>query len=553
MTYLEAASQYAAGVLDGSIPAAKPLRLAVARWHRDLERQGDEDFPYVLDEAAGDRVCAFIELTPHTKGRWARARQKFILEPFQVFIVFQAFGWVHRETRARRFRRIYIEIPRKNGKSALAAVIAIYLLVADLEEAAEVYCGATTIDQAREVWNVACRIIDRSPELRRAFGLHVGAKAITSKRFWAKLEPLSGRPKDGSNPHGAIIDEYHEHPTSRVLDTMELGMGAREQPLSFIITTAGSDSTGPCYQLRSDVLQILQGSVVDETTLGIIYTIDEEDDWASDEAILKANPNAGVSVSLEALRIQRDRARRSPTAAADFKTKILNVWVSAKTPYLDAIKWVDSCKGELTLDDFAGEPCFVAYDLSSKLDLTARVAIFEREGLLYVFPRFWLPETQADEIRTQPYREHDARGNIKLTPGPVIDYEFIKDDLRELAKNHKLIEVPFDSWNAAEFGTSMMAEGFPLVDCNARSVRAMSEPLKHLQAEIEALRIRHDGNPIMSWCIANVVAKVDANENVFPRKERTENKIDGAVALLMALSRKLVHQPPRRRPALAFA
>ena len=314
----EIARGYAVGVVEGSTVAGRLVRLACQRHLDDLERAGTEAFPYVFDEAAAARVCGFIELMPHTKGEWARRR--VVLEPWQVFIVASVFGWLHMDTGLRRFRTGYIEVARKNGKSALSSPIGLYMLAADGEEGSEVYCGATTEKQAKIVFDVASTMAKRTPAFLEAFGVEVMASNISVPATSSKFETVIGKPGDGASPHCAIIDEYHEHQTDAQYDTMLTGMGAREQPLMWVITTAGSDSAGPCYALRSDGVRALEGTAVNEELFAMIYTIDGPtkdadgveipgDEWTSEAALVKANPNLGVSVQPDFLRrMVRDAA-----------------------------------------------------------------------------------------------------------------------------------------------------------------------------------------------------------------------------------------------------
>jgi phage terminase large subunit-like protein len=544
-SWAEVARKYAADVVEGKILACKLTQAACRRHLDDLART---DWPYRFDEDKAAKACRFLELLPHVKGDWAKRKELIKLEPFQALLVGSLFGWVHRETGLRRFRRAYVELPRKNTKSTTAAGIGLKLGAADGEMGAEVYCGATTEQQAWEVFRPLKQMVERTPELRRDLGIEPLAGVVVQERTGSRIAPVIGKPGDGASPHCAIVDEYHEHLTPDQYDTMLTGMGARSQPLMLVITTAGTDIEGPCYQLRRDVVDVLEGRVKDEEVFGLIYTIDEDDDWTSEAALWKANPNAGVSVSIDFLRSQQQQAIRNSARAATFKTKHLNVWVTARSPYFNLEAW-RKCERSLPLDELAGQPCMVFLDLASKKDLAAMVAVFEKPHR--VVSRFWLPEERAEEPGGERYAAWAADGHITLTPGNIIDFEFIEEELREFKSRVQIREVAYDPFQATQLATRMAAEGFPMVEFGAQ-VKNFSDPMKELDALILSGAIQHDGNPVQTWCMSNVTAKVDAKDNVFPRKERPESKIDGAVALIGALAR-WIHAEPAQVERVAIS
>ena len=319
---------------------------ACARHLKDLEKSRAKAFPYRFDAKAASLPCRFIEKLPHVRGQWARPKQgeasTIRLEPWQIFIVVSIFGWVNKGTAFRRFLEVYIKVPRKNAKSTLAAAIGLYLLCLDREFGAEVYSGATTERQAMEVFRTAWAMTRATPELKKYFGVESAVKSLFIPEDGSRFQPLVGDPGDGMSPSCAIIDEYHEHPTSLLLDTMQTGMGAREQPLVLIITTAGSSVEGPCHTLEREVEKMLDGRMVNDRRFGIIYGIDKEDDWKSELALRKANPNFGISVFEAFLKEQLAGALRSPHSQNRFKTKHLNVWVNAATGWMNMARW-DAC------------------------------------------------------------------------------------------------------------------------------------------------------------------------------------------------------------------
>lgn len=545
--HVEIAHQYARDVVDGKILACKWVKLACQRQLDDLQRAGE--WPYTFDEARASRVCRFLEQLPHIEGEWAERKEKIRLEPWQCFIYSTIFGWIHRSDPARRrFRIAYIAIPRKNAKSTLGAGTGLYMLAADGEHGAQVYAGATTKRQAGKVFLPAKSMVERTPRLREAFGIRVGAKRLVVLRTGGLFEPVTRNPGDGDGPSCAIVDEYHEHPSDRLVDTMRTGMGARKRGLLWIITTAGFNIGGPCHQMQQDVEKILEGTLQQETTFGIVYTIDEGDDWTSEEALLKANPNYGVSVYPEFLRSEQSAAVTSARKQNVFLTKHLNVWVGAATAWMNSELWKRQADVSLDPNDFLGLPCFSAADLSSKLDITAIAKVFvkriENADHYYAFFRFYLPAERANDPELLQYRAWVEEGFLKTTPGNVIDYDAIAEDTIADVEKFRILQFGFDPWNAEMFAQKIAANTPAEIVEIPQQVRTLSEPMKQLEALVIDGRLHHDGNPCMTWMMSNVVAHLDAKDNIYPRKEKAELKIDGPVALIMALSRALFSTPP---------
>lgn len=563
--HVRRALQYARDVVAGRVLACKWVRLACRRHLDDLAR-AKAGWDYVFDPERAEHVCRFVELFPHVKGKWAIAApgnptSKLLrLEPWQCFVLCALYGWVQAEPsesgrHLRRFRLAYIAIPRKNAKSTTVAPLGLYHLTADGEPGAEVFCGATSKDQAFEVFRPAKQMAEAasSEGFRRTFGVEVAAESIFVPSTGSFFKPLIGKPGDGSSPSCYICDEYHEHPDDTQLDTMRTGMGAREQPLAIVITTAGEDIASPCHQLQKDVQDILEGTVTGvsaEETFGIIWTIDEGVEWTSEDALVMANPNYGVSVFPEQLRSLQEEAVRSPRKQNIFKTKRLNVWVHARDPWMNMEAWNRCADPALSVDSFAGEPCWMAMDLSSKIDLTAVPMLFRREidGEMhyYVFGRYYLPEERANEPEKQHYQGWVVEGKLIATDGNTIDYEQIKDDILADAARFDVQELAFDPWNAMATAQELQKEGLTVVEV-PQNVRHLSAPMKEIEALVLAGRFHHDGDPVLAWAMSNVTAKEDANENVFPRKEARGNKIDPAVAVITAMSRAMVAPVVKRR------
>jgi phage terminase large subunit-like protein len=534
--HVEAALEYAEAVVCGDIVACGYVRQACERQLNDLAR---EDWTYRFDPEAAERICRFAELLPHIKGQ--RAGEPIRLAPWQCFVLTTAFGWLRTSTGKRRFRRVYIEVPRGNGKTTMSDAPALYMLAADGEGGAEIYSAARTRDQAKIAFWTAQQMARRSPEFLRHLGVEVLAHRIVQIRTASYFEAVSADADslDGKNVHFGLIDELHAHRSRDVYDAIETGAGKRDQSMLWAITTAGSDKTGVCYEQRAYVLNILKGTVEDENTFGIVYTIDDGDDWTAEETWRKANPNYGVSVEPEHLAMQCRKAMQSPASQASFLTKHLNIWIQTDQALFDMRAWERCRDDSLSLDQFAGEPCVLAVDLASKTDIAAVVLLFERDDRIIPFGRFYLPEVAVDEARNGSYRGWAVEERLVLTPGDVIDFGQIEADILEFSQCFDVREIAYDPWQATQLATRLQEEGAKVIEFR-QTVANFSEPTKELDALMRSGRIAHDGDPVLAWMLGNVVGRYDAKENVYPRKERPENKIDGAIALIMALGRHMV-------------
>ena len=548
----EIAHQYARDIVSGKIPAGHYIIQACRRHLNDLDGSESGRSRWFYDDRLGNRACKFVELMPHTKGKWARERKKLILEPWQCFLVCSIFGWIDRLTHLRKHRSAMLFVPRKNGKSQLAAAIGLYMLTIDGEIGAEVYSGATTQKQAMEVFTPAKVMIEKSTALVEKFGVEPRASVLLIPDTMAKFEPIIGNPGDGSSPHCAIIDEYHEHDDDRQVETMVTGMGAREQPLLLIITTAGDNLGGPCYQMQMDCQSILDGVKQDDTVFCLIYAIDRGDDWQDINNVIKANPNYGVSVNAEFLETQLAQAKQTPRKQSIFQTKHCNVWVGARDAYFNVQKWRDLEEKDLTIEDFRGCMAYIGMDLASKVDIACLSVLILPDGGIPVSLNYhYLPEDTI--LENEMYMAWANEGWITATDGAIIDQDHIKADLlghfddggvkvREgILGILDVQELALDPHMAVKITTELMSEGVPVVEVSPSMVN-FSEPMKQLDADILAKNIKHKGCPVMTWMISNVTTKENHRGQVYPRKERDENKIDGVVALIMAMGRAMVHE-----------
>jgi phage terminase large subunit-like protein len=351
------------------------------------------------------------------------------------------------------------------------------------------------------------------------------------------------RTQDGLNVSMAFADEFHAHAARGMWDVITTATGARSQPLVSAITTAGSNIAGPCYETRDYLCKVLEGALEDDELWGSIYTLDDGDDWQDPAVWIKANPNLGVSVSLDDLLGKLAEARATPDAAATFKTKHLNIWVGARKAFYDLAAWQACADPTLRMEDFQGCRCWFGIDLAQTRDTNALMVLFERDGEFYVFARFYLPEEKVKENRTGTHAHFQRwaeQGHLRLTPGDVVDLDVIERDVAELCAAFRPVEIPYDPYQSTQMVTHLLEAGAPMVEFSA-TAKFMSPPMKELARLMSqsTRRIHHDGNPVMTWMMGNVTARMDAKDNVYPRKEFEQNKIDGPVALMMAIGRSM--------------
>lgn len=539
--FVQAANEYARGVIQGEIPSSKWTRLAVERQLDDLERPVSDAWPWVFSLDHASRPCEFLELLPHIKGKWARDKQLLHLEGWQCFVLTTVFGWVHHKTGLRRYREAYVEVPRKNAKSTLSSGLALFMLSADGEHGAEVYSCATTRDQARIVFDDAKAMAERTPEMRTYLGVAILQHSITVAHRASKFTPLAaeGSTLDGLNVHFAVIDELHAHKTRAVYDVIDTARGAREQSLLWNITTAGTDRSGICYERRTHITKVLDRVIEDQSMFGIIYTIDETDDPFDRSTWAKANPNWGVSVLVDDMEAAARKAAAMPSALNNFLTKRLNVWVSGESPWMDMRAWERCADVRMQLSDFAGERCWIGLDLAQKKDFAALCLVFERGGVWHVFVRLYLNELAVEESGNAHLSGWARSGHVQVTDGAITDFDVVADDLRSYCRQFDVQEIAFDPALSMYFATKLVDEGLPLVEIAQRSL-FFTPPLIQVENLVLERKLKFDGNPVMTWMVSNLVVKVSKfNELRSPTKERPENKIDGVMAMLMALGRAL--------------
>jgi phage terminase large subunit-like protein len=545
---LHPADVYCRDVISGKIVASRLVRLACKRHLRDLET-GKQRGLY-FDSEAGQHAVEFFSFLKHSKGEWAG--QSFELSPWEIFIVYVLFGW-KKKGGLRRFSAGYAEVARKNGKSTLCAGIGLYLFFADGEPGAEVYCAATKKDQARIVFKEAERMRKASPALSKrivSFRDNMNIPGTASK-----FEPLGADEDtlDGLNIHGAIIDEYHAHKTAKVFDVIDTATAARRQPLTFTITTAGFDRESPCWKQHAYCERVLEEIVPDDSIFIFIAGLDKDDDWEDERNWHKANPNLLVSVKIDDLRRKAHKAKNEPSSLNTFLRLHLNKWTNQDTAWIRMEKW-NACVGyplagidakvlhDQMLERLAGRLCIIGLDLSSKVDLTAAVKLFppiEEDPHWIVIPRFFMPADNVDKRVKEdrvPYDVWIREGFITATDGNVVDFDFIRATVLKDCDAFDVREVAFDPWNATQLSTQLIDDGVTMVE-HRQGYASMSEPTKNLGALVLSKKLAHLGNPVLKWMASNIVIKTDEAGNIKPNKNKSGEKIDGLVALIMALGR----------------
>lgn len=532
---------YAHGVADGSIPAGKLIRQAVERHLRDLEEGPKRGLRF--DRAAGQHAIDFFGFLKHSKGEWAG--QPFKLEPWQQFIVWVLFGW-RRADGLRRFRTAYIELPRKNGKTTVVAGIGLYLMVADGEPGAEVYSAATKRDQARLAHGEAVRMVKASPPLLKMVGVYKDNLHVLATN--SKYEPLGADADtmDGLNVHGAIIDELHAHKTRDVVDVLETATGARRQPLQCEITTAGYDRESVCWEHHEYSERVLAGTVEDDSWYCFIAAIDEGDDWTDPSTWAKANPNYGISVKPDDLARKCEKAKRMPAAQNGFRRLHLDQWTQQSNRWIDLDLWNENA-GPVSADKLAemlvGRRCHGGLDLSSVSDLTAWVLVFPHDDdpeTVDILARFWCPEARLTDEHNRYAAQYAAwaqAGYLETTPGNAIDYQHVKAAVIADAQKYQVVDVNVDRlFQGYSVSMELADEGLTIFGMG-QGFLSMAAPMKTFEQRLLAKKLHHGGQPVLRWMANNVAVKTDPAGNLKPDKAESQGKIDGIVALVMALDR----------------
>ena len=526
---LQRGYQYALDVVSKKQIACSYIIGACERFLNDLDRDA-----YIFDPKKAERFLKLAQRFKHVKGHWDNPYIK--LEPWQCFVYGNIYGFINPRTGFRRFRIAYVEVARANSKSTLAAISGLYSLSLDNPNGNEISCFATKNQQARIVLDTARAMAKGNPSFLKATGTKVLAHAIHNYGTNSVMRAMSSEhgSLDGLNDALSIIDELHAV-DQRLYDVIVSGLKKRRDSLLLLITTAGFNLEGVGYAQSNYAKRVALGEVNDDTLFSAVYTVDPGDDLFDENTWRKANPNYGVSVDPIAMETTAQKAAEIPSELANFKTKNLNIWTSEMSAFYDKRKWDLCADPEITEDMFRGQPCRMGVDLASRIDLTTYVKVFKRDDIYYVFDKSFVPEDTVKETSNTLYDDCIGKGYLIATKGNAIDQDLIRDAILEDAKKFKIIEAMFDVWNAASLMGQLKKERVECVEFRM-TVGNFTEPMKTIDELIRKGRIRHNGSPLFAWNMANVVAKTDANGNVFPRKNSERLKIDLAVAFMMAMA-----------------
>jgi len=533
-------SAYAWDVINGKIVTGNLVKLACERHFRDIENQKKTGYVWRPDIALA--AIEFSHFCRHSKGEWAG--QRIELQPWQQFVHGSAFGWLRKDG-LRRFRVIYEEVARKNGKSTSASVIALKCLVADGEPGADVYSAATKKDQARIVFDEARRTVLHSEDLQKIISVYRLSLAVDDTM--SSFQPLSAddRTMDGLNPHAMIIDELHKHRNRAVLDVLDTAMGSRRQPLMWIITTAGDDSPESVYsQEHTYARNVVQKAFSDDEWFVYIATLDPEDQWDDPKAWIKANPNWGISVKPDDMHRQARAAKHNPAKQMEFKRLRLNMRTASATQLISGPLWDANSLGPFDPDTLRGRRCFAGLDLATKTDLAAYVKLFppmDLGGRWQVVCNFWMPndtvKQKADRDQVQ-YRRWISDGLIEPTEGNIIDHNEIQRYIEEDTRLYDIASIAYDPWNAAQIAVGLQNAGLNVHEF-IQGIRSYTAPTKELLAWLLSNRIDHGGNPVLRWMALNLRVRTDVNENYMPTKKLSTGRIDGVMSLIMSIGESM--------------
>ena len=495
------------------------------------------------DKALADYAVSFIQCLCHTKGTWAG--KPFELIDWQEQIIRDLFG-VLKPNGYRQFNTAYIEIPKKQGKSELAAAVALLLLCGDGEERAEVYGCAADRNQAKIVFDVAVDMVRFCPALSKRVKILESQKKITYLPTNSSYQVLSAdvANKHGFNTHGVIFDELHTQPNRKLFDVMLQGSGdARMQPLYFLITTAGNDTNSICYEVHQKAIDIAEGRKVDPTFYSVIYGAAEDEDWTDPEVWKKANPSLGITVGIDKVQAACESAQQNPGEENAFRQLRLNQWVKQSVRWMPMEKW-EACAFPVSEDDLEGRICYGGLDLSSTTDITAFVLVFpplDEDDKYYVLPYFWIPEETLDlRVRRDhvPYDLWERQGVLMTTEGNVVHYGYIEKFIEQLGERFNIREIAFDRWGAVQMVQNLEGMGFTVVPFG-QGFKDMSPPTKELMKLVLEEKIAHGGHPVLRWMMDNIYIRTDPAGNIKADKEKSTEKIDGAIATIMGLDRAI--------------
>lgn len=521
--------QYPVDVISGNVIAGKHIKKACERFFSLMD-----DDRYMFLEEKVDKVIRLYHHLRHFKGR--HSGKPFVLEPWQEWIIASIYGFYNKSDGSRLTQTVYIEVARKNGKTALAAGIGLNALINDDEDGAEVYFAANSKDQVKiSAWPLCSNFAKAFDPKEKYLKVYRDTINFDKTISWLKVLAADSTKLDGPNPSTFILDEYHAAKSNSLKAVLESGQGTRDNPLEIIITTAGFDKLGPCYELRTTATEILNGLKEDDSFFMAIYSLDENDDWKDEANWIKSNPNMDVTVKSSYLRKEVRKAMNTPSDEVNVKTKNLNMWCDSSDVWIPD-DYILACSRKVDLDDFTTkDDCFAGIDLSSTSDLTCVSFMIPKDGKFYFKTLYYLPEEALDTKKNkEQYSEWVRLGFLKLTPGNVVDYDYILDDILSVDKRLYIVKVGYDSWNATQFVINATDKGLPMEPVS-QSIGNFNRPTKEMERVILSGNVVIDNNPITRFCFRNVVMKLDHNGNTKPSKEYRDKKIDGVISMIEAM------------------
>jgi phage terminase large subunit-like protein len=521
--------QYPVDVISGNVIAGKHIKKACERFFSLMD-----DDRYMFLEEKVDKVIRLYHHLRHFKGR--HSGKPFVLEPWQEWIIASIYGFYNKSDGSRLTQTVYIEVARKNGKTALAAGIGLNALINDDEDGAEVYFAANSKDQVKiSAWPLCSNFAKAFDPKEKYLKVYRDTINFDKTISWLKVLAADSTKLDGPNPSTFILDEYHAAKSNSLKAVLESGQGTRDNPLEIIITTAGFDKLGPCYELRTTATEILNGLKEDDSFFMAIYSLDEKDDWKDEANWIKSNPNMDVTVKSSYLRKEVRKAMNTPSDEVNVKTKNLNMWCDSSDVWIPD-DYILACSRKVDLADFTtNDDCFAGIDLSSTSDLTCVSFMIPKDGKFYFKTLYYLPEEALETKKNkEQYSEWVRLGFLKLTPGNVVDYDYILDDILSVDKRLYIVKVGYDSWNATQFVINATDKGLPMEPVS-QSIGNFNRPTKEMERVILSGNVVIDNNPITRFCFRNVVMKLDHNGNTKPSKEYRDKKIDGVISMIEAM------------------
>lgn len=521
--------QYSVDVIAGNVIAGKHIKKACERFFSLMD-----DDRYMFLEEKVDKVIRLYHHLRHFKGR--HSGKPFVLEPWQEWIIASIYGFYNKSDGSRLTQTVYIEVARKNGKTALAAGIGLNALINDDEDGAEVYFAANSKDQVKiSAWPLCSNFAKAFDPKEKYLKVYRDTINFDKTISWLKVLAADSTKLDGPNPSTFILDEYHAAKSNSLKAVLESGQGTRDNPLEIIITTAGFDKLGPCYELRTTATEILNGLKEDDSFFMAIYSLDEKDDWKDEANWIKSNPNMDVTVKSSYLRKEVRKAMNTPSDEVNVKTKNLNMWCDSSDVWIPD-DYILACSRKVDLDDFTTkDDCFAGIDLSSTSDLTCVSFMIPKDDKFYFKTLYYLPEEALETKKNkEQYSEWVRLGFLKLTPGNVVDYDYILDDILSVDKRLYIVKVGYDSWNATQFVINATDKGLPMEPVS-QSIGNFNRPTKEMERVILSGNVVIDNNPITRFCFRNVVMKLDHNGNTKPSKEYRDKKIDGVISMIEAM------------------